>query len=228
MRLGPAEILLRWRHQARHHSVILTCPPQNGPPANDGTKLEERRYGWHPDSTKWTVNETRQEKTKTESETESKTESKTESETINKNEPWTDKLKMNWLTAQTNWIISKWASPKKVTAGWARRDVICRALCCLFLIFEQRSYCPASISRTSWPPTPAKTNSGTLTCYTTPLLKKKKEKVTRLPFSFYTKRRWSLLKNVKICSMGKFWFRHKMASWYLRVSNDWKLNLNVN
>jgi hypothetical protein len=38
-------------------------------------------------------------------------------------------------------------------------------LCCLFLIFEQRSYCPASISRTSWPPTPAKTNSGTLTCY---------------------------------------------------------------
>jgi hypothetical protein len=58
--------------------------PQNGPPANDGTKLEERRYGWHPDSTKWTVNETRQEKTKTESETESKTESKTESETINK------------------------------------------------------------------------------------------------------------------------------------------------
>jgi hypothetical protein len=26
MRLGPAEILLRWRHQARHHSVILTCP----------------------------------------------------------------------------------------------------------------------------------------------------------------------------------------------------------
>jgi hypothetical protein len=90
---------------------------------------------------------------------------KTESDPINKNEPWTDKLKMNWLTAQTNWIISKWASPKKVTAGWARRDVICRALCCLFLIFEQRSYCPASISRTSWPPTPAKTNSGTLTCY---------------------------------------------------------------
>jgi hypothetical protein len=55
--------------------------------------------------------------------------------------------------------------PKKGTAGWARRDVMCRALCCLFLIFEQRSYCPASISRTSWPPTPAKTNSGTLTCY---------------------------------------------------------------
>ncbi|KAH0812501.1 hypothetical protein GEV33_010289 [Tenebrio molitor] len=26
MRLGPAEILLRLRHQARHHSVILTCP----------------------------------------------------------------------------------------------------------------------------------------------------------------------------------------------------------
>jgi hypothetical protein len=25
---------------------------QNGPPANDGTKLEERRYGWHQDSTK--------------------------------------------------------------------------------------------------------------------------------------------------------------------------------
>jgi hypothetical protein len=55
--------------------------------------------------------------------------------------------------------------PKKVTAGWARRDVMCRALCCLFLIFEQRSYCPASKSRTSWPPTPAKTNSGKLTCY---------------------------------------------------------------
>jgi hypothetical protein len=56
--------------------------------------------------------------------------------------------------------------PKKVTAGWARRDVMCLALSCLFLSFEQRSYCPASISRTSWPPTPAKTNSGTLTCYT--------------------------------------------------------------
>jgi hypothetical protein len=42
------------------------------------------KTGWHKDSTKWTVNETRQEKTKTESETESKTESKTESETINK------------------------------------------------------------------------------------------------------------------------------------------------
>jgi hypothetical protein len=26
--------------------------PQNGPQANDGTKLEERRYGWHQDSTK--------------------------------------------------------------------------------------------------------------------------------------------------------------------------------
>jgi hypothetical protein len=55
--------------------------------------------------------------------------------------------------------------PKRVTAGWARRDVKCHALFCLFLIFEQRSYCPASKSRTSWPPTPAKTNSGTLTCY---------------------------------------------------------------
>jgi hypothetical protein len=190
------------------------------------------KTGWHKDSTMKTLKKL---ETKTAKETNEnrkwnwkRNRNKTESDPINKNEPWTDKLKMNWLTAQTNWIISKWASPKKVTAGWARRDVICRALCCLFLIFEQRSYCPASISRTSWPPTPAKTNSGTLTCYTTPLLKKKKEKVTRLPFSFYTKRRWSLLKNVKICSMEKFWFRHKMASWYLRVSNDWKLNLNVN
>jgi hypothetical protein len=26
MRLGLAEIRLRLRHQARHHSVILTCP----------------------------------------------------------------------------------------------------------------------------------------------------------------------------------------------------------
>jgi hypothetical protein len=42
---------------------------------------------------------------------------------------------------------------------------MCLALSCLFLIFEQRSYCPASKSRTSWPPTPAKTNSGILTCY---------------------------------------------------------------
>jgi hypothetical protein len=55
--------------------------------------------------------------------------------------------------------------PKKVTAGWARRDIMCLALSCLFLIDEQRSFSPASISRTSRPPTPAKTNSGKLTCY---------------------------------------------------------------
>jgi hypothetical protein len=127
------------------------------------------KTGWHKDSTMKTLKKL---ETKTAKETNEnrkwnwkRNRNKTESDPINKNEPWTDKLKMNWLTAQTNWIISKWASPKKVTAGWARRDVICRALCCLFLIFEQRSYCPASISRTSWPPTPAKTNSGTLTCY---------------------------------------------------------------
>jgi hypothetical protein len=47
-------------------------PPQNGPPANDGTKLEERRYGWHQDSTKKTLNETRKKQKKTESETERK------------------------------------------------------------------------------------------------------------------------------------------------------------
>jgi hypothetical protein len=147
-------------------------PPQNW--------LAQRLYNENSKETAKETNENRKWNWK-------RNRNKTESDPINKNEPWTDKLKMNWLTAQTNWIISKWASPKKVTAGWARRDVICRALCCLFLIFEQRSYCPASISRTSWPPTPAKTNSGTLTCYTTPLLKKKKEKVTRLPFFFLHK-----------------------------------------
>jgi hypothetical protein len=72
------------------------------------------------------------------------------------------------LTDDTNKLNDlEMSVPKKVTAGWARRDVKCRALSCLFLIFEQRSYCPASISRTSWPPTPAKTNSGILTCYST-------------------------------------------------------------
>jgi hypothetical protein len=125
-------------------------PPQNW--------LAQRLYNENSKETAKETNENRKWNWK-------RNRNKTESDPINKNEPWTDKLKMNWLTAQTNWIISKWASPKKVTAGWARRDVICRALCCLFLIFEQRSYCPASISRTSWPPTPAKTNSGTLTCY---------------------------------------------------------------
>jgi hypothetical protein len=50
--------------------------PQNGPPANDGTKLEERRYGWHPDSTMKTLKKPRKKQTKTESETESETEIK--------------------------------------------------------------------------------------------------------------------------------------------------------
>ncbi|CAH1380389.1 unnamed protein product [Tenebrio molitor] len=75
-------------------------------------------------------------------------------------------LKINELIDGTNKLNDfEMSVPKKVTAGWARRDVMCRALSCLFLIFEQRSYCPARISRTSWPPTPAKTNSGILTCY---------------------------------------------------------------
>jgi hypothetical protein len=48
-------------------------PPQNGPPANDGTKLEERRYGWHQDYKEILKIKPRKKQKKTESETESET-----------------------------------------------------------------------------------------------------------------------------------------------------------
>jgi hypothetical protein len=52
--------------------------PQNGPQANDGTKLEERRYGWHQDSTWKKLSKMKPQKKTNENRKE------TESETINK------------------------------------------------------------------------------------------------------------------------------------------------
>jgi hypothetical protein len=77
-------------------------PPQNW--------LAQRLYNENSKETAKETNENRKWNWK-------RNRNKTESDPINKNEPWTDKLKMNWLTAQTKWIISKWASRKGLRQG---------------------------------------------------------------------------------------------------------------